>query len=163
MPWTPPQCSVCCSNTFTHKAHIKARRSFEDGENHLIFNILPVCPRCHHIFDTPKGFTLHHEWGCWIFSDLKTLGSSQDNRFPNPFYRFMYAYPPPIHRGKVSRIDVESIIENQQQEFVTRDGIPAPQFFQRLESILRGKGLWDEGKGAPKLRMIKQTLEVEDE
>ena len=66
------KCSVCSSETFTHRAHIKQRASFKENENDLLFNILPICARCHLIFDSPNhGFTINQEWGC---CDDRALG-----------------------------------------------------------------------------------------
>jgi hypothetical protein len=90
---------------------------------------------------------------------VKSFGV-EGNEFDNPFYDFHYSYPPPIHARKISRIDRGKIIENQEKEFNNRYGVPSRVFFERLETKLRGKGLWDEETGAPVVRRIRERMDL---
>jgi len=129
----------------------------------MIFNILPICPRCHHFFDAPaKAFTLHHEWHCWVFTDKKSFTASSGESYLNPFYKFYYAYPPPIHMRKISRINVEKIKENQEKEFENRKGVPAEVYFKNVVKILQSQGRWNEDEKVPRPRVLNEKLECID-
>ena len=142
---------------------MKSKQSFQDHQNDTLFNILPVCPRCHHFFDEPvKAFTLHHEWRCWVFTDKKSFTASDGNKYPNPFYKFHYAYPPKIHMRKISRINVDKIKENQENEFENRRGVPAEAYFHELVKILHSQDRWNEDEGVPKPRVLNEKLEFID-
>ncbi len=158
------KCSVCSSETFTHRAHIKQRASFKENENDLLFNILPICARCHLIFDSPNhGFTINQEWGCWVFSDIRQFESEYSKqRFENPFYKFYYAFPPSVHRKSFSRIKKANILHNQEHEFRNKSGFSAEYFFNRIKMILIRKGRWNHEKNIPKERIIKEEINFID-
>ena len=158
------KCSVCSSETFTHRAHIKQRASFKENENDLLFNILPICARCHLIFDSPNhGFTINQEWGCWVFSDIRQFESEYSKqRFENPFYKFYYAFPPSVHRKSFSRIKKANILHNQEHELRNKSGFSAEYFFNRIKMILIRKGRWNHEKIIPKERIIKEEINFID-
>ena len=154
-------CSVCCSHTFTERAHIKGKANFKDSENDVIFNILPICSRCHHYFDKCKAITLHPVWKCWIFADVKYYKSStgKGEKYSNPFYEFTHSYPPLPHKGRVDRIGVDKVKEKN-SEFTVKDGLSSEVFFNRLEDELRYKNKWDEEEKRPVIQRLNQYLKM---
>ena len=157
------RCSVCSTEGFTEKAHIKSKSRFQKFENDKIFNILPICPRCHYYFDVCKAFTLHHEWKCWVFSDKANFYSTDEILFDNPFSNFIYAYPPRIHQKKINRIDRELIMENQRKEFVVNNAVSPSIYFSDLEIMLRQIGRWDEHNQRPLGRKITSEMKIINE
>jgi hypothetical protein len=156
------RCSVCSTSGITEGAHIKKRVTFDQQENHRIFNILPICPTCHYFFDVCKAFTIHSEWKCWIFSDIRQFSTSDGVRFENPFSEFDYAFPPRNHQKKMDNIEVEFIEENQRNEFLVQNNGSAERFFEYLRLKLIKKGRWNYDSNKPKMRTLSTNLHAID-
>lgn len=151
-------CAVCCSLGFTESAHVRARRSFDDGHNHRLFNIVPICPTCHYYFDEQKAFTLHHSWRCWVFSDIVSYQDSSGDRFPNPFVSFKYAYPPKLYTRLISNLDENVILQNQHNEFRTLRHSSPHRFFRSLELRLKHRRAWDQERDRPRFQRLENRL-----
>ena len=151
-------CAVCCSLGFTESAHVRPKRSFGDDDNHRLFNIVPVCPTCHYYFDEQKAFTLHHEWRCWVFSDIKSYKDSSGDSFPNPFVSFKYAYPPRLYNRHIANLDEDVILQNQHHEFKTLRHATPQEYFRNLTLRLKHREMWDIEKNRPRFQRLENRL-----
>ena len=76
-------CTLCKTKIIEH-AHVQAKRNFFDNGNHLLQNIIPLCPTCHSLFDL--GYiTIHPNYRFFIFSLIREK--------KNILRPFKYSYP----------------------------------------------------------------------
>jgi hypothetical protein len=139
-------------------AHVRGRSTFRADEPDRIFNIVKVCPTYHSYFDYYGAFTIHHDWRCWIFSDIPTFRDSKDNPIPNPFYGIKYAYCRlPVQR-EMDSIEDEHILAKQ-IEFKTKRNVGKSKFFDDLKLELQQLELWDNQENKPLHATLSRTME----
>jgi len=140
------------------QAHVKGRAAFSENQQDRIFNIVNPCPTCHAYFDLYGAFTIHHEWRCWVFSDMQTFRDSSNKSVPNPFLGIKYAYCKRSVQRYMDSLEDE-YIRTKQVEFNVRRNIGKLKFFEELKDELRSLDLWDEQKNKPRHATLTRTLE----
>ncbi len=156
-------CSICSSDTYIERAHVRARYSRD--EDNTMFNLVDLCPTCHTYFDN-KLITLHPDWRCWIFSDIYYKVNSYGAKFENKFRKFVYSYPPASQASKIEQLDLESIKWNNDNEFEVRGNFSSNMYFDRLERKLTHREKWEHEKQRPihhRIQIKYESVHHEDE